>query len=114
MAFAHLCVTRAMARELEVGWGIRGAVTVHDRPPPQFRPFDEAERREALRALASGVEGNSEAWGFSTPNFSYLAAALPVFGLYTDHKYFGCGVNTGPNPRVTCRWRAPPPCRRPR
>lgn len=38
-ADAHLCVSRAMASDLETRWGIEGAVVLYDRPAAPFMPL---------------------------------------------------------------------------
>jgi beta-1,4-mannosyltransferase len=47
----HLCVSRAMAAELEEHWGIRRAVVLYDRPTSRFVPTPPEARRELLRRL---------------------------------------------------------------
>ena len=50
-ADAHLCVSRAMASELEARWGIGRAVVLYDRPAARFAPTPPAVRRELLARL---------------------------------------------------------------
>src|SRR5262249_52536136 len=51
-ADAHLCVSRALAAELE-RWGIGLATVFRDRPGVAFRPLPAGDRRQAKSELAS-------------------------------------------------------------
>ncbi|RKP02644.1 hypothetical protein CXG81DRAFT_10519 [Caulochytrium protostelioides] len=52
-ATAHLCVSHAMAEELEERWGLHGPITAfHDRPRPAFIPLPDAEQRAFLEGFA--------------------------------------------------------------
>jgi len=67
-AHAHLCVTRAMARELaKPGWGVAGAVVLHDRPAAQFRRCIDVNAQHGLfcrlaPALVSSPAASAEDW----------------------------------------------------
>nr|CAD7409102.1 unnamed protein product [Timema cristinae] len=50
-AHANLCVTKAMKTDLLKKWGI-GAVTLYDRPPPQFRQVSVYETHDLLQRLS--------------------------------------------------------------
>ena len=50
-ADGHLCVSRAMAEELEAHWGVGHAVILYDRPTSRFVRTPPAARRELLRRL---------------------------------------------------------------
>jgi beta-1,4-mannosyltransferase len=50
-ADAHLCVSQAMASELEAHWGIARAAVLYDRPAARFAPTPPAVRRELLARL---------------------------------------------------------------
>jgi beta-1,4-mannosyltransferase len=50
-ADAHLCVSRAMAAELEARWGIDRPAVLYDRPAARFAPTPPALRREILARL---------------------------------------------------------------
>jgi beta-1,4-mannosyltransferase len=50
-ADGHLCVSRAMAAELEAHWGIEHAVVLYDRPTSRFVPTPPEARRALLRRL---------------------------------------------------------------
>ncbi|ORX92561.1 UDP-Glycosyltransferase/glycogen phosphorylase [Basidiobolus meristosporus CBS 931.73] len=51
-AYAHLCVTKAMAKELQESWGIEGnTVTLYDRPPSHFRRLAVEEIHQLLSRL---------------------------------------------------------------
>ncbi|UPR03008.1 glycosyltransferase [Chloropicon primus] len=39
----HLCVTRAMRKELETNWGVMKAQVLYDRPPQFFQPLSYSE-----------------------------------------------------------------------
>lgn len=70
MATRHLCVTRAMQRDLRDNWGITAEV-LHDRPPPMFEPTPRAARHELFSRLD----------GFRTP---FGSTAVPAGGtLFT-------------------------------
>jgi beta-1,4-mannosyltransferase len=63
LADGHLCVSRAMAGELEEHWGIVRAVVLYDRPTSRFVPTPPDARRELLRRLQLdlGLPGPSRA-----------------------------------------------------
>ncbi|KAI9226343.1 MAG: hypothetical protein DHS80DRAFT_27900 [Piptocephalis tieghemiana] len=51
-AYAHLCVTRAMALWLRENWELQGHVVVlHDHAPDHFKPLDPRGRHELLGRL---------------------------------------------------------------
>ncbi|KAK9762138.1 mannosyltransferase [Basidiobolus ranarum] len=51
-AYAHLCVTKAMAKELQENWDIKGnTVTLYDRPPTHFRRLSVEEIHHFLSRL---------------------------------------------------------------
>jgi len=55
-AAAHLCVTRAMARELAgPAWRLRNVRVFHDRPPKHFAPPGGLARHALLARLAGGL-----------------------------------------------------------
>eukprot|EP01137_Pigoraptor_chileana_P012162 Opistho-2@64206 len=66
MGDAHLCVTRAMARDLGAKWNIR-ASTLYDRPPPQFRESTVDERHELFVRLRVGGTNHKSAGEGVTP-----------------------------------------------
>jgi beta-1,4-mannosyltransferase len=51
-ADAHLCVSRAMQRELATRWGVPGAVVLHDRPAARFVATRAGRPARAARAPA--------------------------------------------------------------
>ncbi|KAI8049736.1 hypothetical protein BDF22DRAFT_698422 [Syncephalis plumigaleata] len=52
-AYAHLCVTKAMALKLRNDWQLCGPIyTLYDRAPDQFHRLDLAERHELFTRLA--------------------------------------------------------------
>ncbi|KAF2213512.1 glycosyltransferase family 33 protein [Cercospora zeae-maydis SCOH1-5] len=56
---SHFCVTNAMARVLKEKWGIKNALTLHDRPADIYQPLDQEQRIELLKALPA-TTGNVE------------------------------------------------------
>lgn len=46
LADLHFCVSRAMQKELEQGWGIKKVHVLHDCPPEFFGPASSAQRKE--------------------------------------------------------------------
>ncbi|KAJ1796997.1 mannosyltransferase [Coemansia sp. RSA 2399] len=53
-AYAHLCVTSAMARDLRDSWKVRGKLVVlHDKAPKHFRRLNTAEIHQLWRRMAS-------------------------------------------------------------
>jgi beta-1,4-mannosyltransferase len=55
-ADAHMCVSRAMASELEARWGIARAAVFYDRPAARFAPTSPAVRRELLARLQRDLQ----------------------------------------------------------
>ncbi|KAF2273938.1 beta-1,4-mannosyltransferas-like protein [Westerdykella ornata] len=51
LAISHLTVTHAMKDVLEKQFGIKGALTLHDRPVSSFHPISEQERAAFLQRL---------------------------------------------------------------
>ena len=52
-ADGHLCVSRAMQKELQEGWGLRGVAVVYDRPAAPFIPPRSEELRGTCPAVAN-------------------------------------------------------------
>ncbi|KAJ2806086.1 mannosyltransferase [Coemansia helicoidea] len=51
-AYAHLCVTNAMAEDLRNNWNVRGPIIVlHDRPPRHFRRLGASETHDLWERL---------------------------------------------------------------
>ena len=50
----HLCVTKAMQKELRRGWRIPATV-FYDRPPSFFRPASVAEEHDLLMRLQADI-----------------------------------------------------------
>ncbi|HEY1373220.1 MAG TPA: glycosyltransferase [Candidatus Binatia bacterium] len=51
-ADGHLCVSRAMQKELHEGWGLREVEIVYDRPAPAFVPATSEAGQEPSRLIA--------------------------------------------------------------
>ncbi len=51
-ADGHLCVSRAMQKELQEGWGLREVEIVYDRPAPAFVPSSTETRQQLSRLMA--------------------------------------------------------------
>ncbi len=54
-AARHICVSRAMAAELDAYWGIAGATVLYDRPAAQFAPATPAARDALISRLGAGL-----------------------------------------------------------
>ncbi|KAK4761693.1 hypothetical protein SAY87_029577 [Trapa incisa] len=54
MADGSLCVTKAMQKELEQGWGIC-AIVLYDRPPTFFHPASVEEKHELFSRLSKSL-----------------------------------------------------------
>jgi beta-1,4-mannosyltransferase len=54
-ADAHLCVSRAMAAELEARWAVAPTVVLYDRPPARFAPTPPAMRRALVDRVVANL-----------------------------------------------------------
>jgi beta-1,4-mannosyltransferase len=113
LAHANLCVTHAMARDLQARWGVLARV-LHDAPPPRFRPFSPADRNAVLREFAAklrlpqladaasrpAVLVSSTSWG-DDEDFSVLLDAVVQYD-----RLVAISIVAAPLPRRTSSGRA--------
>jgi beta-1,4-mannosyltransferase len=55
LAARHLCVSRAMQRDLATRWGIANAVVLYDRPPERFCEASDGDQRKLFEGLARTI-----------------------------------------------------------
>jgi len=82
-ASAALCVTKAMAGDLQENWRIEASV-LHDRPPHQFQPLSPSSRSDFLKRLSSTFPDLAPLTSSSSP-----PALLVSSTSWTEDEDFG-------------------------